>query len=101
MTFQQRQGETVADLPLDQPLEGPGAVDGVVPPVRQPRLGRVRHHEGEAPVGQSSVEVPKLDVDDVTDVVLGEGPEVHDLVDPVEELRLEGLTQVALGGWRS
>ena len=46
-------------------------------------------------VWNALLQVPQLDVDDALDVGLGERPEAHDLVDPVEELGLEDVLWLA------
>ncbi len=53
----------------------------------------IRRFSGRAPNegGQPLLEQPHLDVDDARDLVLAQGVEHHELVDPVQELGREGL----------
>src|SRR3989440_7778847 len=80
-TFEQPDGQAVADLALDEALERSSPVHGVVAAPGQPGPSRVGHLEAEAAVGQAPVELAQLDIHDLGDVVLGERPEAHDLVD--------------------
>ena len=89
VTGQQRLGELVADRRLHQPAQRPGAVDRVEPVERQPLPRGVGDREGEPAGGQATGQDADLDVDDARQLLAAEGPEHHDVVEPVEELRLE------------
>ena len=57
-------GELVADLALDDPLQRPGAEGGVVALVGQRMLGGLGDLERDAPLGQPLAQAVQLDVDD-------------------------------------
>ena len=92
------------DLPADESLhrvlheaaQGPGAEGGVVGAVDDELLGRRGEGHGELLVRQAAVELGHQQVDDVGDVVAGQGLVEHDLVQTVEELRPEGAAEQLL-----
>src|SRR5262249_47823449 len=86
---QQSPGELVADGRLDQPAQRAGTVDRVVPVDRQPVLGRVADVQGQPTLGQPPGQVAELDVHNGLQLDAGQRVEHHDVVQPVEELRLE------------
>src|SRR5205085_5025483 len=63
--LEQSQGEGIADLPLDDPLQGTGAVDRVVALLGQQGTGLVGDVQAQATLGQAIGEVAQLDVDDL------------------------------------
>ena len=52
--LEQGQGQRVADLALDEPLERPGPEDRVVAPPGQPGLGRLGDLQLQAPLGRAA-----------------------------------------------
>src|SRR5690606_16013725 len=86
--LEQRHREPVAEAALDDPLERPGPEGGVVALVGEVGRRRRRDLEDDAALGEAVAEAVELDLDDLADVVLAELAEPHDVVDPVDELRL-------------
>ena len=86
---QQHAGQAVADLALDEAAQWPGPVGGVVALVGQPAAGGVGDLQVQAPVRQALGDARQLDLDDLTQLLLGEGLEDDDVVEAIEELRLE------------
>ncbi len=60
-------GQGVLDVPLDRPLEGAGAVDGIVAPLGQELLGLAGDLEPDLPLGQPLPQKLDLQVDDPQD----------------------------------
>ena len=89
-------GELVDQLALDQPLDRPGAVDGVVAVLHHVVLEGAGEGEGDVLVLQLLAQDLHLDAHDLADVVRGQGVEDHDLVDTVEELRPHAQAQLLL-----
>ena len=78
---------------LQEAAQGTCAVDGVVGAVDDKLLGLFGQLHGELLVGQTAVEAGEQQVDDVGDVVLGQGLVEDDLVQTVEELGAEGALE--------
>ena len=91
LAAEQHPGQRVADRRLDQAAQRPGAVRRVVAGVGQPLARGVGDLDVDPPGRQPLLEQRELEVDDVRQVVLRERVEDDDLVEPVEELRLERL----------
>src|SRR3954451_18022086 len=83
--------EWVLELLLDRPLERPRAVDRVEPSLGKPIARRRLEHEPDVAIGEPSVQVRELNVDDLADVLRLERMEHDHVVDPVDELRPEML----------
>src|SRR5262249_35228718 len=96
LALENLQRKTVADVPLDHPLERASAEHRVVAFTSQERLATLRDIEGDAARCDPVPEMAELNVDDLRQVGLREGPEPDDLVDPVHELGLEERQRVAL-----
>ena len=88
-TAQQHARQLVADLALHQAAQRTGAVRRIVPGVRQPLARRIRHVERDAAFGQTRGHLRHLDVHDAAELVPGQRMEDHQLVETVDELRLE------------
>ena len=94
------------DLPADEGLhtvlheaaQGTGAEGRVVGAVDDVLLGRRGEGHLELLILQAAVELGHQQIDDVGDVVLGEGLVEHNLVQPVEELGPEGVVQQIVDG---
>ena len=89
-------GQGVLDLLLDRPLEGAGAVDGVVALVGQQGLGLAGDLHTDLAVGQPPPEKLHLQVDDAQDGILLQRPEDDDFVDAVQEFGPEMAFQDGL-----
>src|SRR2546425_13137328 len=88
-------GERVADALLDAPAHRPGAVDGLVAFLDQPGLDLVRHLEFDPTIDQALIQLRKEVVHDRHQVRLLERVEDHHFIDAVEELRAEGVLELA------
>src|SRR2546423_10984224 len=97
---QDRGGQPVADLALDDPLQRSSAECRVEPRMGHQRGRGRRHLQVDPPGGQPLAQMAELNLDDSAQVVLGQCPEVHDVVDPIDELRLEEVLGVARQGRR-
>src|SRR5690606_10386223 len=82
-------GELVADRALDEPAQRAGAVRRVVALEGEP-LGRRRGDvERDPPLGEPVAQPRDLELDDRAELLERERVEDDDVVEPVEELRLE------------
>jgi hypothetical protein len=88
------QRELVRDLLLDEPLQRPGAEDGVVAVLGQPFLRRVRQLQRDLSALQELTKVSRLDVHDLDQVLPAQGPEHDHFVDAVQELRPQLVAQL-------
>ena len=86
---QQFPGQLIADRRLDQPAQRPCPVHGVEAGHGQPFAGRGRDLERQPAVGEPPRQPGNLQVDDLVEVLGGQRVEDDDVVEPVEELRLE------------
>ena len=77
----------ILEIVLDGPPERTGAVLLVVSLLDQQLLRLGRQHDRDLPVHEPQRELLDLEADDRREVVAVEGPEEHDVRDPVEELR--------------
>src|ERR1017187_7467690 len=84
-----RQG--IADLALDDPAQRARPEVRVVSVVTEPHLAFGRDLDGDAPGFEPLLELPELDPDNCEQVPSPQGAEADDLVDAVDELRLEGV----------
>jgi len=78
------------DGPLDQPVEGTGAIDRVVTLAGNVVPGGRRYLEGHPQVAQPLLESRGQEVYDLLDLPHGEGFEEDNVVHPVEEFGPEG-----------
>ena len=83
---------------LHEAAQGTGAEGRVVGAVDDVLLGRRGENHLELFILQAAVELSHQQIDDVGDVVLGEGLVEHNLVQPVEELGPEGVVQQIVDG---
>ena len=83
---------------LHEAAQGTGAEGRVVGAVDDVLLGRRGEGHLELLILQAAVELGHQQIDDVGDVVLGEGLVEHNLVQPVEELGPEGVVQQIVDG---
>src|SRR5207244_7895908 len=83
--------ELVDELLLDHPLEGSSAVRRVVAEVSEQRAGIVRELDVDPPLEEAAGEKRDLQLDDLAELLARERLELHDLVEPVDELGLELL----------
>ena len=88
LALEQGHGQLVADAALDEALERPCPIGRVVAGPCEPVLGRVRDDEAKAPGSQAPLQVAQLNFHDMGNVGLGQLVEMDDLVDTVQELRL-------------
>ena len=79
----------IQDLVLDDPLEGPGTVGGIIPLRCEVGPGLVTEFHRELLPFKPLLKFGKLDVHDLTDLLVGEAVENHDFVDAVEKLGAE------------
>src|SRR5918997_1558493 len=86
-------GERVLDVAPDRARQRAGAELGVVAHVRDELPGRGGHLDGDPLALEVLVQAPEHYVHYLDHVVLDEGVEDDDLVDPVEELGAEGPLQ--------
>ena len=89
----QPSSERGLDLGLDDPLEGPRAVDGVVASLGEKIPGRGGELEPELAVAQPCLEPRELDVDDRAQIGARQRVEDDHVIDPVQELGTEVLAQ--------
>src|SRR5699024_6116353 len=89
VTGQQRAGELVADLALDQATQRSGAEGRIVAFEGQPVLGPLSDLERDPTIGEPLGHVLDLQIDDRGEFVLVERIEEHDVIETVEELGLE------------
>ena len=94
LALEQLQRERVLDQPLDRALERPRAERRVVAFASEKRPGRVRDLELDPPRREPAAEVSELDIHDPRDLLAPKRGEDHDLVDPVQELRSKGVSQL-------
>ena len=78
---------------LDVPAQGSCAVLGIIGRIHDGSLGGIGEDAGNLLVGQPLVEAGDLQVDDLGDVVLGQGLVEHHLVQTVQEFGTEGPAQ--------
>ena len=86
---QQHAGQLVAHFGLHQPAQWTGAVRRIIPGVRQPFAGRRGDVQRDTPVGQALSHPGHLDVHDAAELLARERVEHDDVVQTVQELRLE------------
>src|ERR1700693_6185308 len=67
------------ELSRDDPFERPGAVDRVVALIGQPGLRRWVDLERDLALGQQSLQMSQLDLDDALHVLARDAPEQEDL----------------------
>src|SRR5471032_2763160 len=91
--FEHLQRERIQHLPLTRPLERPCAVRRVEAFLHEIFLGLVRQLHVNLGLLEPLHQAPELDVDDLLQVLAAERVEEDDLVDPVQELGPEVLTQ--------
>src|SRR5680860_466077 len=89
-TGQQHPRQRVPDRALYESPQRAGAVRRVVTGPSQPRVRGVGDRDRDPARSQATVELSDLQVDDVRQLVLRQRVEDHNLVETVEELRLEG-----------
>ena len=89
--FQQRLGETVLDLILDNAAQRPRAEQRVEPLLADPVLGGVRHLQRHVLIAELILDRLHLVLHDRAYLLLGEGVEHHRGVQAVQELRPEDV----------
>ncbi len=82
--------QAVLDGRLDQALQRTRTIDRIEARTGQPVLRGVRDRQRDSAIGQPRRDPGELNVDDVDEVLLRQRVKHHDVVEPVEELRLEG-----------
>ena len=80
---QQHAGQAVADLPLHEAAQRPGPVGGVIALVGQPAAGGVGYLQAQTPIRQAPGDAGQLDLDDLSQLLLGECLEDDDVVEAV------------------
>ena len=85
-SFQDILGQQVHQFPLHQAFHGTGTVGGIVAVFHHMVFEGRREFQRDAALGKLALELLFLDVQDVTDIGLGERIEHDDFVDTVEEL---------------
>src|SRR5215211_1082549 len=90
LAVEQLQGQLVDQPLLDHALERAGAVHGVVAEVAEQRPRFVAQLDLDSLVPDALDQPLDLEVDDLADLLAAELVELDDLVEPVDELRLEG-----------
>ena len=90
LALEQSQRELVDELALDHPLQRPRAVGGVVAEVAEQGAGVVGELDLDPALADPLRQQVDLELDDPADVLAAEPVEDDDVVDPVQELGLEG-----------
>src|SRR5574340_1015672 len=91
---QERLREGVLDHALDDTAQGASAVVGVISQADDVLLGRVCHLEAHLLGVQLIADPIEHEVDDASDLLDRQTAEDDDRIDPVEELRAEGLLEL-------
>ncbi len=93
--IEQCQGQRILHHPLDRALQRPRTEGRVVAVANQHflRLGGQREAQLSRP--EHRIQLDQLQIDDLRDLLLAQGPEDHDVIDAIEELRPELLAQHA------
>ena len=76
-------------------LSGRAPYDGSKPSRASALLRGIGHVERDPTLGQALAQATELDLDDPLQIRLGQRPEANDVIDAVEELRLEEVPRVA------
>ena len=88
-TAQQHARQLVADLALHEASQRAGTIRRIVAGAGQPFARRIRHIERDAAFGQTRGHLRHLDVDDAAELLARQRVEDHQLIQTVDELRLE------------
>src|SRR5690606_9086925 len=82
-------GERVLQIPLDHPLQRPGAVNRIIAPVREPFMRRAVEMQRDIPVCQKLLQMRDLDIDNRRHILAAQAMEDDLLIQPVQEFRAE------------
>jgi len=85
--------QRILDQTLDSSLQRPGTVYRIITLVGQQRLGCVGNLQSHFSACQVLAQPFELDLDDGFDFLAAKTIEDDDFIDPVQELRFEGVTQ--------
>nr|ADI18604.1 hypothetical protein [uncultured Rhodospirillales bacterium HF4000_24M03] len=88
--FQDQAGDRILQDALHDPLQRPGAIDGVVPGIAQPRRRRAIEFERDIAAVEQGAQPVELNIDDRFHMRPGQPVEQQDFIQPVEEFRPEG-----------
>src|SRR5690349_8709659 len=91
LTPEDGRGQWVLNLLLDRAFERPCPIDRIVPRFTEEVPSLVVERELDIALEETLAQIAQLNVHDRADLLIAERLEHHDVVDPVDEFRPEGL----------